>query len=150
MIEAQNTKKVLLLPPQLKDDGDFANNTYVDTMGWGYSEFLFIMGATDVAVGSTAEATKPLIEQCDTSGGDYVAITGAELGAVIADSKDSKIKQIDVNLQEGTYKRFMRVQAPHAANGTTGANMAIVCILSKPLKMPESAAERGLDEQVIV
>ncbi len=65
MIHAQNTKKVMLVPPQLKDDGDFANNTYVDTSGWGYAEFLLQVGDSDVAagdaIGSTAEGTAPFI-----------------------------------------------------------------------------------------
>ena len=149
MIEAQNTKKVLLLPPQLKDNGDFAGNTYVDTLGYGYAEFLFITGTIDAAIGSTAEGTAPLIEECDTTDGSYTAVSGAALATAIAATKDDKLKQVDVNLQDGTFKRYMRVQAPHAGDGTTGANAAIVCILSKPLKGPASAAERGLDEHVI-
>ncbi len=68
MIHAQANKKVLLLKPQLADDGDFAGNTYVDTSGWKYAEFIWIVGDVDVvsgdAIGSTAEGTAPYIEQC--------------------------------------------------------------------------------------
>jgi hypothetical protein len=138
-----------LLRPQLKNDGDFANNTYVDTAGWGYAEFLLLIGDTDAAVGSTDEATAPKLEECDTSGGTYTAVPDAALSTVIADTDDNKIKQIDVNLSDGTFKRYMRVNAPHAAAGSTGANMAILAILSKPLTGPSNAAERGLDEHVI-
>lgn len=155
MIEAQNTKKVLLLPPQLKDDGDFANNTYVDVRGWGYAEFLFLVGDTDVAagdaIGSTAEGTAPYIEECDESGGSYSKLTGAELGDSIQYNDDKKQFQIDVNLMEVEHKRFMRVNAPHSAAGAVnGSNLGIVCILSKPEIGPISPAERGLEEHVIV
>ncbi|MDH4203615.1 MAG: hypothetical protein OEV87_12085 [Phycisphaerae bacterium] len=148
--DAQNTKKVLLLPPQLKDDGDFANNTYVYTAGWGYVEFLIIAGALDIAVGSTAEDAPLKVEECDTSDGTYTDVTDAEMAAVVGATDDNKISQIDVNLQDGTHKPYMRVNAPHAGDGTTGANMCIVAILSKPLTGPASAAERGLNEHVIV
>jgi len=152
--EAQNTKKVLLLPPQLKDNGDFANNTYVDTKGWGYVEFLILMGDTDVAsgdaVGSTAEDTAPYIEECDTSGGTYAKLTGAELGTAIQYDDDSKLFQIDVDLVSVEHKRYMRVNAPHSAAGAAnGSNAAILAILSKPELGPQSAAERGLEEHVI-
>jgi hypothetical protein len=153
MIHAQATKKVLLLKPQLADDGNFSGNTYVDTSGWGYAEFLFLVGDTDVAagdaIGSTAEGTAPLIEQCDTTGGSYEAITDAELATPIQYDDDSKLFQIDVNLKK-SHKRYMEVQTPHTAAGAVnGSNLAILCILSEPQIAPDSAAERGLEEHVI-
>jgi hypothetical protein len=155
LTRAQNTKKVLLLRPQLKDNGDFASNTYVDTSGWGYLEILFLVGNTDVAagdaIGSTAEGTAPLVEECDTAGGTYAAITGAALADSIQYDDDAELKQIDVNLQDGTYKRYMRVQAPHSAAGAAvGSNLAILAILSNPLSGPVDATGRGLTEHVIV
>jgi len=148
--DAQNTKKVLLLPPQLKDDGDFAGNTYVDTKGWGYAEFLIMTGTIDAAMGSTAETAAPKIEHCDTSGGTYADLTDAALADAIADTEDDSLFQIDVDLVNVSHKRFMRVNAPHAGDGTNGVNAAIVCILSKPELGPQNATERGLAEHVIV
>ncbi len=154
LVEAQNTKKVLLLPPQLKDDGDFAGNTYVDTMGWGYAEFILAVGTTDVAaadaIGSTAEATPPVIEECDTAGGAYTEIAAAVLADAIQYNEDDKLFQIDVNLMDKTHKRYMRVKAPHSAAGAVnGSNLCIICILSKPNIGPTTAAERGLAEHII-
>ena len=149
VVDAQNTKKVLLVPPQLKNDGDLAGNTYVDTAGWGYLEILLITGTTDIALGSTAEATEPVIEECDTTGGSYTEISGAVLSAVIADDDDDTIKQIDVNLADKTHKRYMRIKAPRAGDGTNGVNFCAIAILSKPQTGPTSATERGLDEHVI-
>lgn len=153
--EAQNTKKVMLLPPQLKNDGDFANNTYVDTAGWGYLEVLLLVGSTDVAagdaIGSTAEGTPPYLEECDTPDGAYTKITGAELSDSIQHDDDNKVFQLDVNLADKTHKRYIRVNAPHSAAGAvSGSNLGIVGILSKPLRGPVDATERGLAEHVIV
>jgi len=155
MFEAQNSKKVLLLPPQLKDDGDFAGNTYVDTAGFGYAEFLLAVGDTDVAagdaIGSTAEGTAPYIEECDETGGSYTKVAGAEFADPIQYNEDDKLFQIDVNLADKAHKRYMRLNAPHSAAGAVnGSNMAVICILSKPEKGPANAADRGLTEHIIV
>lgn len=148
--EAQNTKKVLLLPPQLKDNGDFANNNYVDTKGWGYAEFLLAIGALDAAIGSTAEGNALKLEECDTSDGTYTDVADAALADAIGALEDNKLFQIDVNLTDKAHKRFMRVNAPHAGDGTTGANACIICNLSKPENGPANAADRGLEEHIIV
>ena len=148
--DAQNTKKVLLLPPQLKDDGDFAGNAYVDTKGWGYVEFLILIGALDAAFGSTAETAAPKIEECDTSDGTCSDLTSAALADAIGATEDDSLFQIDVDLVNVAHKRFMRVNAPHAGDGTTGVNAAILAILSKPEIGPQSATERGLAEHIIV
>jgi len=146
--DAQATKKVLLTYPQLKDDGDLANNGYVDTKGFGYVEFLLITGLMDAALGSTAEGTAPKIEECDTTDGTYTAVTDAALAAAIAADQGGKIHQIDVNLTDGTRKRYMRINTPHSGNGTTGVTFAAIAILSKPQTFPTSAAERGLVEHI--
>lgn len=147
--DAQATKKVLLTPPQLKDDGDLADNGYVDTAGWGYAEFLMATGFMDEALGSGAEGTAVKLEQCDTTDGTYTDIQASALAAAIAANQDNTLRQIDVNLSNGTFKRYMRIHKPHSGNGTTGVNFCAICILSKPQQFPTSAAERGLAEHVI-
>ena len=145
-------KFVLMLKPQLKDNGDFAGNVYLDTAGWNSLTVLMAMGETDVAagdaVGSTAEGTAPLLEECDTVGGIYTAVTGAALGTPMQFDDDGKLFAFDVDLRK-THKRYMRVQAPHSAAGAAnGSNLCIIGILSNPQQAPESAAQRGLEEAV--
>ena len=148
MIPIQETKTAILLPPQLKDDGDFAGNTYVDTQGWGHARFLFIVGTVDEAIGSTAEGTAPLIEECDTTDGTYTDVTSAALADAIGATEDDSLFAIDIDLTK-SHKRYMEVQAPHAGNGTTGCNLAIIAILSKPEgNGPASAADQGLTEHI--
>jgi|GEM_PF-730186 len=152
MRHIQNTKIVIMLRPQLKDDGDFANNAYVDTQRWGHLRVLFIVGDTDVAagdaIGSTAEGTAPKLEECDTSGGSYSDVSDAALTDAIQHDEDNKAFAIDVDLHK-SHKRYMRVNAPHSAAGAVnGSNLCIIGILSEPQEGPANAAEQGLTELV--
>jgi hypothetical protein len=143
----EREKVVTLLPPQLKDDGDFAGNTYLDTAGFdGKARFEFHIGTVDAAIGSTAETTPPLVEECDTTNGIYTVVTDAALAAVISATGDDKIHAIDVALDK-THKRYMRVQAPHAGNGTTGCNLCIIGRLYGG-HVVNNAADQGLTELV--
>jgi len=149
MKHLQETKKVVLLPPQLKNNGAFVGNTYFDTAGWGYVEIDLHVGTTDAAVGSGDAATPPLVEECDTVGGSYTAVTGAALSAVIGATDDDKSYTIGINLAKA-HKRYMRVKAP-TADDVTGANLCIAATLSEPRGLgPIDAATRGLEELVIV
>jgi hypothetical protein len=136
-----------LVPPQLKDNGAFAGNTYIDTLGLSALLVLIEMGATDIAMGSTAITTPPLLEECDTTGGNYTAITGAALSAVIGAGDDNKLYGIHLNLAK-SHKRYVRIQAPTAGDGTAGVNMSAIALGFPPDQMPKSAAEMGLAELI--
>ncbi len=146
MIAVQSTKRVIALRPQLKNNGAFANNTYWDRSGFSHERIEFIVGDTDVAVGSGDAATPPFVEECDTTGGSYSAVTGAALSAVIGATDDNKSFAIDVDLAK-SHKRYGRVNAPTAGDAT-GANMTIIITLSRAAIAPRNAAEQGLAEHV--
>lgn len=149
MNEIQRQKFALCLPPVSANGANFASNTYVDTQGWDHVRFLLITGAITggSAIGSTAHTTAPLIEECDTTGGGYTAVTSAQLADAIADSEGGKMFAIDVDLSQ-SHKRYMQVQAPDA--GTGAALLAIVAILSKKSSgvFSGSAADAGLQELI--
>ncbi len=138
-------KLVQLTPPQIKDNGAFTGNTYIDTSGWNKLRIAFIVGTLDIAVGSTSAATAPYVEECDTTGGAYTAVTDGALSAVIGAGDDGKNYAIDIDLKK-THKRYMQVNAPTAGDGTNGANMCIIALLSRPANSPISAAEQGFTE----
>jgi len=140
----KHIKTGLCLPPELKNNGSFTGNTYFDTLGLSGVIFLIGTGVTDAAIGSTAESTPPLVEECDTTNGSYTAVTSAAMAAVIP-ATASKMNGIFVDLTK-KHKRYMQVQAPHSANGTTGANLCIMAIGFPSSQMPNSAAEMGLVE----
>lgn len=137
----------LLTYPQLKDNGALGNNTYIDTQGLSALLVLIAMGATDIGFGSTASTTPPLVEECDTTGGTYTAVTGAALSACPGASDDGKMYGIFVDLKK-TRKRYMQVQAPTAGDGTAGVAAAIVAIGFPSDVMPRSATEMGLAELI--
>jgi len=147
MIQVQEMRFVNMLYPQLKDDGDLADNNYVDTKGWAHLRVLIIIGNLDAALGSTAEGNAVKVEECDTSGGSYSDVTNAALADAIAADEDGKLFAIDINLTK-THKRFMRLNAPHAGDGTNGVNACAVGILSRPAIGPKSAADAGLTEHI--
>ncbi len=135
----------LMLPPQLKDNGDFGAQTPLDLAGAGEAVIEILVGATDAAVGSTDEATPPILEECDTKSadaGDWSEIDGAELAAVIPADGDNKIYAIDVPHLAGR-KRYVRVKAPHSADGDAGAYLAIVGRKARVATGPVTAADRG-------
>ena len=138
MNPVENSKIVILVPPETKNNGAFTTNNYVDVSGFSDALFLFAMGTTDVIVGSTDTSTPPLIEECDTTGGSYTAVTDAELS--------DKLFGIFVDLRK-THKKYMRVQAPTAGDSTSAA-MCILCILSSPAKTPETDAAAGFEERI--
>ena len=150
MIPVQDMKICILTPPQIKNNGDFDTNTYIDTAGWGHLRVLFITGVITASspIGSTAEGTAPLIEECDTTGGTYTDVSGAALADAIADDEDGLLFAIDVDLTK-SHKRYMQVQAPHSGDGTPGAALSIIGILSKPEgNGPANAAGMGLTELI--
>lgn len=146
MIHIEGMKVAILLRPQLRNNGAFANNSYVDFSEWNHARFLLIVGDTDVIVGSGDTSTPPFVEECNTTSGDYTAITDAALSAVIGAGDDNKLYAIDVDLTK-KHKRYGRINAPTAGNAT-GANLAIICILSRGAKSPLNAAGMGLAELV--
>jgi hypothetical protein len=137
----------LLTPPQLKDNGDLAGNTCVDTQGLGAILFLITTGTIDAALGSTAEGTAPLVEECDTTGGSYTAVSGAALADAIADTEDDSMFGIFVDLTK-SHKRYMRVQTPHSGDGTAGVNACAHAIGFPSDQLPRNAAGMGLAELI--
>jgi len=146
MIPIQNTKTLIMVPPELKDNGDYTTNNYVDTLGWDHLRVLWIVGTLDTTIGSTAEGSAPKVEECDTTDGTYTDITGAALADSIAATEDDKIFCVDVDLHG--CKRYLEVDPPHCGDGTTGACLCIIGILSRGETAPNTAAEAGFVEHI--
>lgn len=144
MIPTNDNKYSIMVPPQLKNNGTFAGNTYVDTKGFGYLDVLVTVGTTDAAIGSTTATSDLYLEECDTTDGTYTSITGASVDSLSA-TDDNKSSVMSVKLG-GSRKRYIRVNAPTAADGTTGANASIIGVLSRPTLGVTTATKAGLDD----
>ena len=136
------------LAPTPKDNGDFAGNGAVDTRGLQELAFLVETGDLAAAVGSTAEGSALKIEECDTVGGSYTDVTDAALADAIAETEDNSLFCIVVDLKK-SHKRFMRVNAPHAGDGSGTDSLLSILAIGVPDKTPLDAEEAGLVELVI-
>jgi len=141
----KSLKMGILVPPQLKDAGAFTGNTYFDCQGLSGVLVLMIVGTTDIAAGSDDDSTPPKLEECDTTGGTYTAVTDAALSAVIGAGDDDKLFAIFVDRTK-TRKRYLQIDDPTAGDGTNGVNFAAIALGFPPEQMPTSAAEMGLEE----
>jgi len=148
MRQATQIKTGIMTPIQLKDNGDLASNTYIDTDGYRELSVLLITGTIDAAIGSTAETTAPYLEECDTTDGTYTSFS-CQLAAAIADTKSNKLYRFNVML-DGSRKRYIQINAPHAGDGTTGVYAAAVGELFGPNVEPNTDALRGLDASASV
>jgi len=146
MILPGQTKKAILVPSQLKNNGALAGNTYVDTLGYDHIEVIIAPNGVDAAIGSTNASTPLKLEECDTTGGQYTDVAGAAMAAVVG-AADATPSSICVSLKR-SHKRYMRLNAPTAASGTTGANFTAIAILSRAQQPPMAAAEAGCKEWI--
>lgn len=147
MIPILDLKVFQCLAPSGKDNGDFANNAAVDTSGLSGVIFLIEAGSLAAAIGSTAETSALKIEECDTEGGSYSDVTDAALADAIANDEDNSIFAIYVDLRK-THKRFMRVNAPHAGDGTATESFLSIIAIGMPDKGPIDADGMGLAELI--
>ena len=138
-----------LLPPQLKNNGAADGNTYFDCAGIGGVLVLGFVGTTDAALGSTASSTPPYLEECDTTNGSYTKITSSDLAAVLSATDDNKFFAWFVDRTK-TRKRYLEVNAPTLANGTTGANLMIIALGFPAENLPITATQMGIKELICI
>lgn len=147
MVDIQSTKIVAVTPPAAISDNATLTTASVDTKGWKHCRFIAIMGATDIAM-----VTLKVQESDDDS--SYADVSGAIFGtstntagatsAVPSATDDNKFFCIDIALN-GNRKRYLDVVAV-TGDGTAGAFVTIIAILSRPEEAPNSASEEGFDE----
>jgi hypothetical protein len=135
------------LSPCSKDNAAFDNNTAVDTRGLSGVLFVIESGALAAAVGSSGAGNALKIEECDTVGGSYTDVDDAALADAIANSEDNVKFAIFIDLRK-THKRFMRVNAPTAGDGTGTASFLAIYALGIPDVGPKDATEMGLAELI--
>ncbi|HOT73741.1 MAG TPA: hypothetical protein PLX18_11370 [Anaerohalosphaeraceae bacterium] len=143
-------EKVTLMLAEVKNNDAFGTQTPLDLSGCGVAKIEIIVGPTDVAVGSGGTSTPLVLEECDTNSGtpgDWSVITKATLTSVISATDDNKIFAIDVPNIPGR-KRYVRVKAPTAGSGTTGAFLVIRGVTAQLAVGPSTAADRGYAQHI--
>ena len=133
-----DAKAGLVASPQLKDNGA-ATVAYVDTLGYAHATFLLLLGAIDI------ECDAKLTES-DVSGSGYADITDAAITQLDGDD-DDKMVAIEVSLTGR--KRYLKPVIT-VGDGSAGAYLAAVVILTRGEQSPANAAAAGLAELVKV
>jgi len=99
-----------------------ATKVTIDTKGWSHLRVLLSVGVTDCVI------TAPkLQDSADDS--TYADLSGAILSANVADTDDSKLYAIDVDLTGGNVERYIQVHL--AVSNATAANVCATGILSR-------------------
>lgn len=136
----QDSKVVVLLAPIGIDDAA-ATSLACDCLGFHYATVLFMTGLTD-----DADYDALSLEECDTSGGTYAAITGSAHTDPIT-TQDGLVWRWDLDLRKR--KRFLKVVAD-PGDGTADSLAACLAILSVPDIEPQSAADLGVVARLIL
>lgn len=140
MIQAQAQKTLIVISPVTLGTGSGTSNA-IDTQGFHYANF-------ELTVGATTGAIDPFkIQECATSGGSYTDITDAVLASPPGATDDNKIYSIKVRCG-GNRLRYMKAVLTEDATGSGiyGVNVT----LSRADEAPNSATERGYEEEVLV
>ena len=147
MIQAQEKKYVNLTPPAAIVDNASLTVAELDCLGWDYCEILVILGATDIAMSALT------VTESDTSGSGHGDVTGLIFGtsantagdtsSLPAATDDNDIFKFEIDLRKR--KRYLDLTAT-VGNGTAGAYVAVIAILSRGRVTPSTAAEAGCNQ----
>jgi hypothetical protein len=142
MIPSQNMKIVNVTPPGAIIDDAAVVTAAIDTLGFDYADVYVILGATDVAVAALK------LTESDQAGSGYTDVEGGDFaGNLPGATDDNKIFGWHVDLKGK--KRYLDVVAT-GGNGTTGAYITVIAILSRAKQSPNTAAKRGLAKELFV
>lgn len=149
MLPLQNTRvQPLVLPVAITNNAAFTSqavDTFNSTAGTKFENALVMirLGALDIAL------TALKVQHCDTSGGTYADITGADFSVSPATlpsaTDDNNLFLVDINLSGK--KRFLKVVAT-MGNGSTGGFLTGECILCGAGQSPNTATERGASQLI--
>jgi len=144
MIHMQDVKVLQSVPPAaIVDDASYAF-AEIDTIDFDYATILISLGATDIAM------TALKVQESDVSATGLVDVTGLIFGTsngidgvastLPSAGDDNTVFIFDIDLRNR--KRFLDVVAT-IGDGTAGAFLSALTILSRASNVVNTAAERG-------
>ncbi len=113
-----------------------ATSNAIDTLGYNYITFFLVVGTT------TGVISVFKVQDCATSGGSYVDVTGASLTTLPGATDDDKQYAIDLNLRDRSIDRYLKVVLTE--NNTGSGTYGVYAILSDGDTAPTTATLRGL------
>lgn len=151
MIGSQQTKVLAVIQPTTLVDAASWTTVEIDTkasgINWDYCTVYFHLGDNDIAM------TALKIQECDTTGGSFVDVTGLIFGTsentagststLPISTDDDKVFAFEIDLRGR--KRFLDLVATNG-DGTQGGHASAIAVLERAGQMPSSAAERGCSQ----
>lgn len=151
MINTQAQKVVQIIAPQaIKDNTEFVGSkgstpASVDSKGFGYLTIYAMFGAMDIAM-----ATMKLWESDDDS--TYANIAAGNFATLPATlpsaTDDNHVFAWHIPLT-GPRKRYFQVEMI-PGDGAAGTYAAAWAVLSRACEAPDTAAERGLTQELFI
>lgn len=146
MINSLAQKVVPVTPPAaIVDNAAFTTNI-IDTRGFRFVTIIILLGALDVAL-----AALKLRESDDDDMSGAVDVEGSDFSVAPATlpaaTDDNKLYAIHVNVIGR--KRYLDLTLT-GGDGTAGAYVSAVAVLSRAEEVPNSAEKRGFAQEVIV
>ena len=147
MINTQNQKVFLVTPPAAIVDNASPTTNEIDTLNWDYLDIYVVLGATDIAMAALK------LTESDASGSGHADISGADFNSntqsvtLPSATADNTVQAFHVDLLGR--KRYIDVVAT-AGDGAAGTYVAIIAVLSRGKEHPNSAAERGLAQELFI
>lgn len=146
MVHTQAQKVVALVNPQAIKNNASYTVTELDTQGFRYVDFYFMLGATDIALSALK------VQETDTSGSGYADVTGADFSVSPATlpsaTDDNNVFAIRLDLTRAR-KRFFKPVIT-VGSGTSGGFVVAWAVLSRAEQLPDTASDRGVTQELIV
>ena len=146
MIEAQNKRVVVIVPPQARVDGAAFTTAIIDTLGARYVAIYVALGDIDAALAALKVQESDAANMAgatDVPGADFAVAPAALPGA----GDDNKVFAFFIDMRGR--KRYLDL-AMNAGDGAAGTFAFAWAELSRLAEMPRTAAQRGLSAELIV
>ncbi len=150
-VAVQQMKFVSVTPPAAIVDNAAYTTAEVDTKGWAYCTYVVYLGATDIAMAVLK------VTESDASGSGHADITGLDTdgdtnydggtATLPTATDDNGIALFHIDLRGR--KRYLDISAT-AGDGSAGTFAAIIAILSRGEIGPDTMAEMGAFEVMMV
>lgn len=144
MNKIQQVKYISVTPPAAIANNTSPTTAEIDTLGYDYCTIVAYLGATDIAM------TALKVTESDTAGSGHADVTGLVFGTsntidgsastLPSATDDNKFFVFQVDLRGR--KRYLDVTAT-IGNGSTGAYLTILAMLSRGESNPATSAGMG-------
>lgn len=146
-ITAAMSKVIQVIAPTAINDNSAWTTVEVDSAGWSYAQFFFMLGSNDIAVATLK------LQESDASGSGMTDIPGLVFGTsnndtgststLPASDDDNLIFSLELDLS--IRKRYLDLSAVNG-NGALGGFAAAWAVLSRGSEVPVTASDRGISQ----